>query len=45
MTDKDFGQVTGTMEILSTQPVVAERHVYYANVSKGAVGQLGQVLD
>ncbi len=45
MSDSDFGQVTGTMEILSTQPIVAERHLYYNNQTKGAVGQLGQVLD
>jgi len=45
LTDKNFGQVDGTLEIQSTQPIVAERHLYYGSGAKGAVGQLGQVLD
>ncbi len=45
LTDRNFGQVDGTLEIQSTQPIVAERHLYYASGAKGAVGQLGQVLD
>lgn len=45
LTDKAFCQVDGTLEIQSTQPIVTERHLYYASGAKGAVGQLGQVLD
>jgi len=41
--DTDIGNVQGTLEIFSTQPVVGERHLHYGNGV--AVGQLGQVLS
>ncbi len=45
-TDKETGQITGTLELMSTQPVVGERHLHYTVGHIGsAVGQLGQVLD
>lgn len=44
--DETVGKVSGTLEMLSTQIIVAERHLHYGEVIKGvAVGQLGQVLD
>jgi hypothetical protein len=44
--DQDVGNVTGTLEIISTQPIVSERHLHYGEMIKGvAVGQLGQVMD
>lgn len=44
--DELVGKVSGSMEMLSTQMIVAERHLHYGEVIKGvAVGQLGQVLD
>ncbi|HGE70680.1 TPA: hypothetical protein ENX78_07590 [Candidatus Poribacteria bacterium] len=42
-TDNEIGNVQGTLEIFSTQPVVGERHLHYGNGV--AVGQLGQVLS
>jgi len=47
ITDKEIGNITGTMEALCTQPTVGERHLHYsANVHKGvAIGQFGQVID
>ncbi len=39
-----MGNVKGTVELISTQPVVAERHLHYQG-GKVAVGQLGQCLD
>jgi hypothetical protein len=42
--EKEMGKVRGTVELVSTQPVVAERHLHYKG-GKAAVGQLGQVLD
>ncbi len=47
ITDKEIGNVTGTLEAMCTQPTVGERHLHYdANVHKGvAIGQFGQVLD
>jgi hypothetical protein len=47
ITDKEIGNITGTLEAMCTQPTVGERHLHYsANVHKGvAVGQFGQVLD
>jgi hypothetical protein len=47
VTDKEIGNVTGTLEALCTQPTVGERHLHYdANVHKGvAIGMFGQVLD
>ena len=45
-TDRELGNITGTVELMSTQPVVGERHLHYHKGHKGsAVGQLGQVLD
>ena len=45
-TDKEVGQVSGTVELISTQPVVGERHMHYTVGHLGsAIGQLGQVLD
>jgi hypothetical protein len=44
--DEMTGNVYGSLEVISTQPVVSERHLHYGEVIKGvAVGQLGQVLD
>lgn len=47
VTDREIGNITGTLEAMCTQPTVGERHLHYeANVHKGvAVGQFGQVLD
>jgi hypothetical protein len=42
-TDNEIGNVQGTLEIFSTQPVVGERHLHYGNGV--AVGQLGQILS
>jgi hypothetical protein len=45
-TDREMGNITGTVELMSTQPVVAERHLHYHKGHKGsAAGQLGQVID
>lgn len=41
--DTDVGNVQGTLEIFSTQPVVGERHLHYGNGV--AVGQLAQILS
>ncbi len=44
--DDMTGNVNGTLEMLSTQTIVSERHLHYGSAIKGvAVGQLGQVLD
>lgn len=44
--DADVGNVQGTLEIISTQPVVSERHLHYGEAIKGvALGQLAQVMD
>jgi hypothetical protein len=44
--DEMTGNVYGSLEVISTQTIVSERHLHYAEVIKGvAVGQLGQVLD
>jgi len=42
-TDNEIGNVQGTLEIFSTQPLVGERHLHYGNGV--AVGQLGQILS
>ncbi len=42
--EKEMGNVRGTVELVSTQPIVAERHLHYKG-GKVTVGQLGQVLD
>ncbi|MDQ1327831.1 MAG: hypothetical protein QG641_1114 [Candidatus Poribacteria bacterium] len=45
-TDNETGNVQGTLEIVSTQLIVSERHLHYGETLKGvAVGQLGQVMD
>ncbi|GIX06163.1 MAG: hypothetical protein KatS3mg115_0566 [Candidatus Poribacteria bacterium] len=44
ITDQHIGDVRGTVEIVSTQVVVAERHLHYQG-GKTAVGQLGQVIE
>jgi hypothetical protein len=36
--------VQGTVEVVSTQPIVGERHLHYKG-GKIAIGQLGQVLE
>ncbi|MBT5534169.1 hypothetical protein HOK31_13970 [Candidatus Poribacteria bacterium] len=38
------GAVQGTVEVVSTQPIVGERHLHYKG-GQIAVGQLGQVLE
>ena len=45
ISDKNLGQVDGTLEIQSTQPILGERQLDYTAVGKGSVGQLGQVID
>jgi hypothetical protein len=42
-TDKETGNISGTVELMSTQPICGERHLHYGNGV--AVGQLGQVLS
>ena len=42
-TDNEIGNVQGTLEVYSTQPLVGERHLHYGNGV--AVGQLGQILS
>ncbi|MBM3214745.1 hypothetical protein FJZ36_07520 [Candidatus Poribacteria bacterium] len=43
--DEETGAtVSGTIEIVSTQPIVGERHLHYKG-GETAVGQLGRVLD
>lgn len=42
--DNRIGKVTGTLEIMSTQPVVGERHSHYSG-GKSAIGQLGQIME
>ena len=39
-----IGRVTGTLEIISTQPIVAEKHAHYTG-GKSAIGQLGQLIE
>jgi hypothetical protein len=41
ITDKEIGNLNGTLEIISTQPVVGERHMHSGGVS---IGQLGQAI-
>jgi hypothetical protein len=44
--DADVGNVQGTLELISTQPIVSERHLHYGEAIQGvAVGQLAQVMD
>ncbi|HGE70242.1 TPA: hypothetical protein ENX78_05360 [Candidatus Poribacteria bacterium] len=45
-TDQETGNINGTVEIMSTQPITCERHMHYQAGHLGsAVGQLGQVID
>ena len=44
VTDANLGQMSGTLEIMSTQPVAAERHMHYQG-GQTAVGQLGIAID
>jgi hypothetical protein len=44
VSDQTLGQVDGTLEIMSTQPIVAERHLHYSG-GQTAVGQLGIAID
>jgi len=45
-TDNETGNVQGTLELVSTQVIVSERHLHYGEMIKGvAVGQLAQVMD
>ena len=45
-TDETAVDVYGTMEMISTQTILSERHLHYGEDIKGvAVGQLGQPLD
>ena len=39
-----MGNVTGTVEMQSSQPIVAERHLHYQG-GKTSVGQFGQVIS
>jgi len=44
--DQDVGNVQGTLELVSTQVIVSERHLHYGESYKGvAIGQLAQVMD
>ena len=44
--DNDTGNISGTVEVMSTQPICGERHLHYQVGHEGsAVGQLGQVID
>lgn len=46
--DNETGRVQGTIEIISEQMIVAERHLHYQGTyhpNGVAVGQLGQVID
>ncbi len=44
ISDKNLGQVNGTLEIQSTQPILGERQLDYTAAGKGSVGQLGQAI-
>ena len=44
LSDKNLGQVDGTLEMQSTQLIFGERQLDYRKAGKGSVGQLGQVI-
>ena len=45
-TDQNVGNITGTVELMGSQPMMGERHLHYHKGHKGsAAGQLAQVLD
>ena len=41
--DESIKSVTGTLEVMSTQPIAGERHMHYQG-GKTAISQLGQVI-
>ena len=46
--DNEIGKVTGTIEVISDQLIVTERHLHYQGTyhpNGVAIGQLGQVID
>jgi hypothetical protein len=44
--DNQMGNVRGTVEVQSTQPIVGERHMHYTGSHQGAVvGEYGVVID
>lgn len=44
ISDAQIGKITGTLQIMSTQQIVGERHSQYRG-GQSAIGQLGQVVD
>ena len=42
--DRHLGKLTGTLEVLSSQPVIGERHSHYQG-GKTAIGQLAQITE
>ena len=42
--DRNIGQINGTLEVMSSQPVVVERHMHYSG-NRTAVGQPGVAID
>ena len=43
--DNTLKNIVGTVEVISTQPVIAERHMHYQSGHKGAVvGAYGVVI-
>jgi len=45
-TDREVGNITGTVELMCSQPTVGERHLVYKQGHLGStVGQLGQMLE
>jgi hypothetical protein len=44
LSDRNIGQINGTLEVMSSQPVVAERHMTYSG-NRTSVGQLGVAID
>ena len=42
--DQQLGKLTGTLEVVSSQPIIGERHSHYQG-GKTAIGQLAQVTE
>ena len=43
--DNTLKNIVGTVEVISTQPVIAERHCHYQSIHQGAVvGEYGVVI-
>jgi len=42
--DRQMGKLTGTLEVVSSQPIIGERHSHYQG-GKTAIGQLAQVTE